>query len=273
MAGRLGLEMLTFFGMNPVEVVRLAGELGCSVISTGAARVDFKHFGADFAWPMWSLQDDANLRRELISEMQASGVRIGLAEGFGAWFGAEWPDARPKLDLMASLGAERINASTTDPDLGRCHDQLALLAEQTVERGMRFTIEFAPTTTFPSLQAAIDLVEHIGRDKMGILVDAMHLFRSGSTIADFKAMDPELISYAQLCDAPLAPSAATYMEEAMFERLLPGEGELPLREWVAALPDDCPISMEVPRLADFRAGLTKREQGERVVAAAHAVGA
>ncbi len=101
----------------------------------------------------------------------------------------------------------------------------------------------------------------------------MHFFRWGGTVADLDALDPKLIGYAHLCDTRHSPTAPTDMEEAMFERLLPGEGELPLREWKAALPGDCPLSLEVPRLADFSRRLNPRQQGERVVAAARALGA
>ncbi len=33
----------------------------------------------------------------------------------------------------------------------------------------------------------------------------------------------------------------------MFERMVPGEGELPLSEILAALPDDIDIGLEVPQ--------------------------
>jgi sugar phosphate isomerase/epimerase len=74
-------------------------------------------------------------------------------------------------------------------------------------------------------------------------------------LADLPLVDPELISYVQLCDAPLAapgagPASAEAVHEARAARLLPGEGQLPLRELLAALPDGIPVAVEAPRSAD-----------------------
>jgi sugar phosphate isomerase/epimerase len=56
-----------------------------------------------------------------------------------------------------------------------------------------------------------------------------------------------LIGSVQLCDAPLAsPPPSAIIDEARGNRLLPGEGELPLRELLAVLPEDVPLSAEVP---------------------------
>ena len=61
------------------------------------------------------------------------------------------------------------------------------------------------------------------------------------------AVDPAHIGYAQLNDTTLQPRLQNYMEEAMFERMVPGEGELPLHELLSALPADIVIEIEVPR--------------------------
>jgi hypothetical protein len=62
------------------------------------------------------------------------------------------------------------------------------------------------------------------------------------------------IRYAQLCDASAtvpAPTAAL-SEEARYDRLLPGEGGLPLREFIKALPSGIPFGLKAPnrRLAE-----------------------
>ena len=62
----LGLEMLTLLGMPPVEYIKLASDLGCAEVSTGLSGLPLTMFGiSDFApYPMWSLKDDAALRRD-----------------------------------------------------------------------------------------------------------------------------------------------------------------------------------------------------------------
>ena len=63
------------------------------------------------------------------------------------------------------------------------------------------------------------------------------------------------------------------MMDAMFARGVPGQGELPLRELIAALPPDMPVSIEVPRLSDLRGGMSPRDHAARAVQAARALGA
>jgi sugar phosphate isomerase/epimerase len=229
-------------------------------------------YGHVSLYPAWSLAEDAALRRELKAALRDTGVRITLGEGFRVRTDGDVRDQAAGLDLMAELGAVRINAVSMEPDMGRTHDQLAALAEMVTARGMRFTIEFAPPNAIKDLAGALAAVEHVGRDRAKVLVDAMHFFRSGGTLEALEALDPALIGYAQMCDAPLATND-DYMQEAMFARMVPGEGELPLRAWLAALPADVDIGLEVPRIADLQAGVTPARHAARVVAAARALGA
>jgi hypothetical protein len=46
--------------------------------------------------------------------------------------------------------------------------------------------------------------------------------------ADVAALDRDVIGYVQLCDAPLVSRFSEYTEDAKFERMAPGTGELPL---------------------------------------------
>ena len=63
-----------------------------------------------------------------------------------------------------------------------------------------------------------------------------------------RRLDAALLPYSQLCDAPAAPaedSRAGLFEDARNDRRLLGEGGLPVRAFLAALPDGIPLSLEV----------------------------
>ena len=204
---RLGIELLSVFGMNPVEHVVLTAELGCAFVSTGLTHLPFNPLeGAP-----WSLRDDAQLRRDMLAAMRDNGIGIALGEGFAIRAGSDIASAASDLDLMAELGAACIGAVGMDPDPGRTRDQLALLAELATDRQMRTTIEFVPGLTVNTFAQAIELVEEIGLPSLGVLVDAMHFFRSGGDPADLAAANPHLIGHAQICDVPLQPIEPDYM--------------------------------------------------------------
>jgi sugar phosphate isomerase/epimerase len=270
---RLGIEMLTLLGMGPVEHVRLAAELGCVSISTGLMRLPLAPFGypdVEF-YPHWSLLDDPALRRETRAALADTGVTIGLGEGFRVAPGMEVRDVAGQLDLFAELGALRINAICTEPDMPRALDQFGQLSDMVLARGMRFLIEFAPPHAIGDAAAALAVADALGHDRCGMMLDAMHFFRSGGTAEQIAGLP---VLYAQMCDAPrTAPLGKTYLQEAMFERMVPGTGELPLAEWVAALPADCAIGLEVPMIARLLDGMTPRDHAADVVSAARRLGA
>jgi sugar phosphate isomerase/epimerase len=269
----LGIELLTVFGMPPVAHIELAARLGCQFISTGLSNVPMRALGvAEWTmFPDWSLEGSPARQREVKAALRDTGVMIGLGEGFRVRPDGDVRDRASQLDLMADLGARRINAVSMDPDITRTHDQLAVLQAMVAERGMAFTIEFAPPNTIDTLQAAVTAVDHVGRGKCSVLVDAMHFFRSGATVAELAALDPALIGYVQLCDVPHAPQRDTYMAEAMFARRVPGEGELPLADFVAALPAGIEIGLEVPNLDAALAAGSPVATAERAVAAARRI--
>lgn len=124
---------------------------------------------------------------------------------------------------------------------------LAAMCEMARDHGLRVDLEFMRWRPVATVQQACAVVTGAGQANSGVLVDALHLFRSGGQVADIAAVDPRLLRAVQLCDAPmLAPAEALIIPEAREGRLLPGQGQLPLAALLAALPGDVDISVEVP---------------------------
>ncbi len=248
---RLAVGFLNGFGLPPVDFVHLTADLGCAHMSAVVRGQELLPLG----YPPFSLKDDAALRHDVAAAMDDRGVTISLGDGFLVLPGAEMGKFRADLDVLAELGVPRINAVSLDPDLLRTFDQFAALTELAAQRGIQTLVEPVPGLTVGDLPTALAAREHVGRPDFRLLIDTMHLVRSGSGAADLAAVEPGHIGYAQLCDAPLAPAIGNYMEEAMFERMVPGEGELPLHDIVAALPPDVVLEIEVPRRALALAGV------------------
>jgi sugar phosphate isomerase/epimerase len=261
---RLGIEQLSAFGLPPVEFVHLAANLGCQCISAGLVGLGYNPNG----YPDFSLREDKALRRATIAAMRERDVAISLGEGCIIRPGSDIRDAAADMDIMAELGVERINTTSMDPDLARTLDQLGLFAEMAAARSMVSTLELCPALTIRDLGMAVDAVRHVGRADFTLLLDTMHLGRSGATGADVAALDPAMISYVQLCDAPRVPSEPNYLKEATFERMVPGEGDMPLRDYLAAIPPSVTISLEVPLQAMAEAGVEPLERLRPCVAAA-----
>jgi sugar phosphate isomerase/epimerase len=164
-------------------------------------------------------------------------------------------DHAADFEVLAELGAEQVNTVSFDPDMSRSVDQFAVVAESAAAAGMKATLEFVPNLTVSDLPTALAAVGQVGRPDFRLLIDTMHFFRSGSEPQDIAALDPGIIGYVQLSDVPVVPGIPDYMEEACFERMVPGTGQLPLLELLRVLPREPVIGLEVPLRSQADAGI------------------
>jgi len=227
----LGIDSRTVAGMGPLEHVRLAGEMGCKAVSMGLQQ----EAGRSEGYAAWSLREDAALRREAQAALADAGLRIGLGEGINGSATRPPEDHAADMDIFARLGTRRIGARDNGLEREHAFDYMARLAEMARERDMDFGFEFSPVMTVRTLREALALVAHIGEDRVSVTVDALHFFRAGGVVRELAELDAALIGHVRLCDAALK-ALGDHAEEAERGRLIPGEGELPLREFVDALP-------------------------------------
>jgi sugar phosphate isomerase/epimerase len=231
----LSLHPTTLVGAGPLEVVAAAAAAGFTMVGVRLvpAYVDD---------PSPCLLTDRRLLRQLSRALRDYGLQVLEAEVLRLGWEAQVDHFERHLEAAAELGAALVLAVSHDPDMGRAADRLARLAERAARRGLRIGLEFMAFTEVKTAQAAHDLVVRAGHPSLGVLVDALHLARSGG---DPRVLTTLPLLAAQLCDARRLPPTDLAWE-ARHSRLLPGEGELPLRAFVAALPPALPISVEAP---------------------------
>jgi sugar phosphate isomerase/epimerase len=253
----LGIERLSVFGMPPVPFIHLAADLGCTCVGMGLAPSGSYN---PHGYPDWSLRDDAALRRETVNALQDRGVRLAILEGFAVGPGQNVDGHARDLDLLCELGGDRINVVSLDKDLARTIDGFARLSALAAERNLLVSAEMGSLGPIGQVEPALAVTRGVAMPNFSLLIDSMHFFRLGNTVGQLAAMPPARIGYAQLCDAPWSPRFDTYLEEALYERMAPGEGDLPLAEFVRLLPDDIVLSLEIPMrtLADDGVGPYER---------------
>lgn len=258
---RLGLDMLSVFGMPPVDYVQLAADLGCGHVTIALGPLPWNPCG----FPAWSLREDEALRRQMMAVMRERTVAISVVSGFSLRPGADVRDLASDMDMAAELGARQVATVGMDPDIPRAHDQLALLAEMAERRSLDVVLDYAPHQAINTLTMACAALRHTRSPRALLSIDAMHFFRSGGTIADLVALDSSLIGYAQICDVPKLARHRDYGREASFERMVPGDGELPLADFVSALPRNVLLGIEVPILLEIEQGKSLRTVLSRAV--------
>lgn len=263
-ADRLGLEFISALAMPPVEYVALAADLGLRHIGIALTPITANPYG----YPAWSLRDEATLRRDMRTAMADRGVSVSLGEGLLIRPGADIRDAAGDFDLLAQLGAVRVNTIALDPDHARSVDQLAAFASMAAERGMAATLEYMAGMPVGTMAAAHAMIAATGADNLSLMLDCMHFARAQD---DAAAIDPALIGYLQLCDAPAQPDPMGYSEEARHHRLMPGDGDIALAAILSAIPADIVVGIETPMLSRAELGQDPRVYLAEAVAKSRAM--
>lgn len=107
----------------------------------------------------------------------------------------------------------------------------ASVASIMTDHGMRVGLEFVPYSALSTVQMAVDMCDAVGWKRCGLVLDSLHFHRAHTPIAELLALRPPQIALVQFSDAPLA-DPADLVAESRHGRLVPGDGELPLRHWV-----------------------------------------
>lgn len=266
---RLGIEFISAFSMHPLALVNLAADLNCDCITE--VLEPLPAFNPEGYAP-WSLRHDRVLRREMAAALRDRGIALAIGEGFIVQPRQDQHDAwRHDLDIMAELGVERISPISFDPDPHRTFDEIGMLVEAAAAVGIGTMIEFVPTFGIGDLATAVAALSHFGRSDVTLVIDTLHVVRSGARAADLAALEPAMIGHVQLCDAPLKPASSDYMQEALYERLSPGDGELPLFDVLSALPPGRAIGLEIPQWSIASSGVGPHDRLRRYVEDARAL--
>lgn len=226
---------------------------------------------------------------ELRAELESSGVSValvdplisplpnlpatdGLSEYLKRWFAVTEDDC---FGIAEALGAPLI--TVVHPQGGfveqsRMIDVIGGIAARAAERNLCIALEFSPTSlALGNLDTAMAIVNKIGASNVGIVFDTWHFYRSGGEVEDLASIPPAAIMNFQVNDAP--PEAkGTKQPVLLTDRLLPGDGAIPLKSLIDAVLGNRPglgITVEVFS-ARLRA-LPPREAAKAALEATRAV--
>ena len=261
--GQLTLGFLTLGAMAaPQDVLQAAALAGF-----GAAGLRISGRKPGDAWP--SVDARPRAFEELAGQARALGVRPSSISGFYMAAQTEMPHLLANVEAARRIGAPLISQGCFEPDRARLRAMLRDYGQAAHEAGLRIALEFMPMSDLKTLPETLELIAHCGLDNIGLLIDTLHLARSGGTAQDSAATDPQRIYLTQICDAPAQlASGSTLYDEAMTGRLYPGDGQLDLAGYLRALPADSEIECETPAVAD--AALPLAERAARSAAKAEA---
>jgi len=154
--------------------------------------------------------------------------------------------AEQLIEAAAVIGARNILFTSRLKDQSRTTDRYREVCALAQPYGITVVCEFLPIFPLNTLSMAAEIVADSRATNGGVLIDNLHLSRSGSSVEEVQALPTELFPYLQICDA-VAERPTEFgelLDEALNGRLCPGEGSLPIAELMQAIPD-VPLSFEV----------------------------
>lgn len=206
---------------------------------------------------------------EVRSALANTGLRLLDVEVIWLKPDSVMDDHRRVIDIGAALGATNVLCVSSERDHCATADRLAALCRHAEGSGMRVALEFGVFTEVKNLTQAMGILDHVGHPLRALLIDPLHVDRSGSSIADIARIDPGLLPYAQFCDAraqrPDPNDFDAVIVDAVDLREQCGEGALPLAALLKALPRGIPLSIEM-RSRDLREAFENPAQRAKAVA-------
>jgi 4-hydroxyphenylpyruvate dioxygenase len=168
--------------------------------------------------------------------------------------------AERKFDLMAELGCDLllVCSNVSPASLGgidRAAADLAALGERAARHGMRVGFEaLAWGRHINDYRDAWEVVRRADHAAIGLVLDSFHIFARRTDLKPIGAIPRDRVFLVQLADAPVLDMDS--LSWSRHFRNFPGQGELPLLDFMAALQAtgfDGPLSLEIFN-DQFRAG-------------------
>lgn len=179
------------------------------------------------------------------------------------------------METAVRLRARNLDVIAEDPVEERLAENLARVAALTASYGVRTCLESMVYMATKTMKQAARVIALSGRDDIGVVVDSLHLDRAGDAPRDVCRLAPGQIACVQLCDAgprPDVKDTPALIHESRENRMVPGEGSLPLRELLRLAPSSVPVSLEVPTIgligtmSDVAVARKMREAALRIMA-------
>lgn len=249
------LAYLTIPGTNPMDQIRIAAEAGYDSVSL---RTIPMHLPGE---PEFLLHKDAALFEAVKAALKEYDMPLMDIELARIRKDLDIEEYRPAFEAAAKLGATDVLGSIWTRDVSWYTDAAGKVADMAKEFGLCYNIEFLPWAGMRNLQAAITLMDDLGRDNAFIMVDTLHAGRAGVTARELARTDPKYFRFIHLCDGPAGADGDPVLDDikddlmlftAREGRLYPGEGVMDIAGMVKAMPP-LPFSIELPNRKEMEA--------------------
>jgi len=234
----------------------------CSLHSPFEKDVEDYAAGQCDAIDVWLTKLEAFLQRRSLDDARALLAEHGMTTPVASFQGGllssqgdarreAWTLFESRLGLCQAIGVATlvvacdVGAPLDQATIERARVSLQQAAQAAGLRGLRIALEFQADAAFGNnLQTAAALVEEVGSPHLGLCLDAFHYYVGPSQPEDLGYLTTRNLFHVQLSDVADVPRE--FASDS--DRILPGEGDIPLGPIVARLREidyAGPVSVEL----------------------------
>lgn len=201
-------------------------------------------------------------------ELTAREARVNCVDVYLGWYPGHDPEAvagaaaellrASESDLLryaSELGAEFVSLGAPfwgEPaPLARVVDALGSFTDRAAALGIRPHLEISNGSHVSTVALAVELLAAVGRPTLGLVLDTYNISRAGGVPADVDAVPHERIFQIQLVDGATEPVRDRFYD-SLHHRELPGEGELPVEDFLRRIAAKGPLPPIGPEIFNDR---------------------
>ena len=244
MKAKYSLVHLTGADCPPTELIRVAAEAGYDCVSLRSIPPRMQQgkalaVGTAYASVPFALADDRPLLLETKRAAMDAGIEIYETEGAMIADSVDIRAYERDLEAAAELGIKNLGTGIWSRDAAFYEDAFATLCDMAKVYDMNVNLEFVTWSAMQRFDDAAWFLTKMKKENQGIVLDALHFYRSKNVIRDLIGFPEAWIRSVHLSDCPrtLPETEEALIRTAMTERLLPGEGGIDLQRLVAQTPD------------------------------------
>lgn len=212
-----------------LDKIRVAAQAGYEAIELWHDDID--HYLASGG----SLKDIRNALADHHLTVPTTIMLKGWCEPDGPAYEQGLAECQRRLEQAAVLGALHAIAGPPlgEVDVGLACQRYGELLELGIGMGVRPAMEYLGfARQINTIADALQIVRGCRHEAATIVLDPFHDYRGGGGHEDIAKLDPGQIAVCHFNDAPASPPAAQQSDP---DRVMPGEGVVPLRRFISLL--------------------------------------
>jgi 4-hydroxyphenylpyruvate dioxygenase len=223
----LALHTWTLDTTPLADVLRIVPEAGWEALEL--RRLDFER-----------AREQGQTAAQVLDRVRAGRLPVACV---GVALGWMWADGDDRKRLLAIFDEQcaraaalscRVVMSPVDRgkgDVTRAAASVREVGDLAARHGVRLAVEFnSQCEQINTLERVREVMSAASHPATGLLIDSYHLWRSGGTLQQLEDVPGAEIAYVQFSDVP-----RTTEPGKVLDRLPPGQGTVPFREFFAVL--------------------------------------